>query len=334
MVTQKDVSQRAGVNISTVSKVFNGSKDISVETREKVLRISHELNYIHKSKADSNNLIGILCPEIKSNYYARFLTQIISDFEQEGYLPILGISEFDYEQEQFIVSEFHKRNVCGIICLTENNQIEKDLLYHKSINSKPFLLIAHEITSQESDYLKVDIGLGILKAIEHLIELGHKEIGFIGDNQKCINNKKNVFIEILKKKNLVVDESFIKIGDERFEKGGYLRMKEILNAPKKPTAIIAAYDNIAIGTYKAIYEADFKVPEDISIVGMDDIMTAAFMPVSLTSITDHITEMADIASSVLVRKIKDKNFKMVQHTVIKPDLIVRSSTGIVPSSMP
>lgn len=332
MVTLADIAKEANVHITTVSKALNDSTDISDETKRKIKSIADRLNYNYKSKntVDKNgikkvNTIGVICPEIKSNYYAQILSTIESISREKGYSIIMGFTNFEYENERHYLELFVKKNIDGIICITEGVDIGQDLKTLRENNDIPIILVATELKVQECDSIKVDDYLGVTMAMEHLIELGHRDICYIGD--LFSQGRLNTYLEILKKHKIKVNEDFIKVSNERFELCGYRCMKEILNKKNFPTAVFAAYDAIAIGATKAIYEADLNIPDDISVISVDDIDAAPYLYRGLTTVSGPISEMGNIAMNLLLKKIEDNHYKVIQHINLQPELIIRESTA-------
>ena len=330
MATLKDIAKMAGVNLSTVSRAINDSSEINKETKERILDIARQLNYVSNKhnkafKNEGNNTIGIICPEIKSNYYAQLVNTIEVRLKAKGYMLLIGLTDFKYENEVYYLKLFEKKGVGGIICIaTVDRKIEKDLKDFKSKYNMPIIQVATEVELQDYDYIKIDEDYGISLAISHLAELGHREIGYIGETLS--ESRLKSFNSLLKKNGLPINHDFIKVGTERFEEGGYKRMKEILALKKLPTAIFASYDSIAIGAMRAMTESGLRIPEDISIIGVDNINVAAYLTKALTTISSPVNDMGSIASRILLDKIEDNN-AVVQHVALKPELILRETTG-------
>jgi DNA-binding LacI/PurR family transcriptional regulator len=165
--------------------------------------------------------------------------------------------------------------------------------------------------------------------VKHLVELGHSRIGFIGDTVST--QRMEVFSGFLRQTGMTVNDAYLKLGPERFEVGGYLRMKELLGARTPPTAVLAAYDDVAIGAMRAVHEAGLSVPHDISIMGIDGIEVGEYLTPSLTTIVGHTTEMAEAACGILMKKMGNPAFTVVQHVELNPELIIRQSTGAPPA---
>lgn len=332
MATLADIAKEANVHITTVSKALNDSTDISDETKKRIKSIADRLNYSYKSKHAAGskaiskaNTIGVICPEIKSNYYAQILSTIESKSRDKGYGLIIGFTNFQYENELHYLKLFAKKNIDGIICITEGTDIKKDLKALKEKSNIPTILVATEVKVQECDSIKVDDYLGVSMAMEHLIGLGHRDICYIGD--LLSQGRLNTYLEVLEKHGIEIDEDLIKVNDERFEPCGYEGMKEILDNKKLPTAVFAAYDAIAIGAMRAIYERGLSIPEEISVISIDDIETAPYLYRGLTTVSGPISEMANIATKLLFKKVENKDYKVVQHINLQPELIIRESTA-------
>ncbi len=178
--------------------------------------------------------------------------------------------------------------------------------------------------TEHYDYIKTDDYKGVSIAIEYLIKLGHRRIAYIGDMQSKLRLKP--YIDTLNKNNISVHDDLIRLGEERFEEGGYERMSELLDLEELPTAVFASYDDVAIGAMKAIYERNLKIPEDISIIGLDNINVSSYLYRPLTTISQPLNEMGEIATRILLDKIGKKN-SAIQHVVLQPQLIIRETTG-------
>lgn len=327
LATLQDIANRAEVNVSTVSRALNDSSEIKDETKEKIVKIARELNYV--SNKSNNTLlttnthsIGMILPEIKS--YSEVVKEIEKNIKGKGYSLIFGLTNFEYENEKHYLNLFLKKNVDGIICVTLlNKKTTEDLKEFREKYNIPVVLVETLLAVPDYDYIKIDDHRGVKMAVEHLLNLGHKKIGFIGE--KLSKHRLSGYMETLKKYNIKIDKDLIKIGKERYEEGGYKRMNDILKLEQIPTAIFASYDDMAIGAIKAIYESGLEVPEDISVVGFDNVSVTAYLKKGLTTISRPVEEMGKLAVSILLRKIENK-FKAVQNTELKPKLIVRETT--------
>jgi len=330
MVKLKDIAKELGVSVSTVSRSLSNSSEIGEETRNKVKDIAARLNYIPNYSArslagGSSKSIGIILPEISSNYYVQIVEHTGAILKSEGYSFILGISNHNLNDEIQFLNEFRNKEVDGIIIAGEAHEdIVKDLRKMREIYKLPVVLINTFVSCPECDYIMIDDFHGISSAINYLKEAGHKNIGFIGDEISTYL-RFNFFKNAIAQTGLIFNERYIKTGKERFELGGYLRMKDILKEKEMPTAVFASYDNFAIGAIKAIHEAGLKIPDDISIVGFDNIREAAYLTTPLTTVSTPVKEMCHISIKLLLNKIETKDQKLIQHVSLKPELVIRET---------
>lgn len=332
----KDVAQIAGVSVSTVSKALNNASDINDDTRNRVLRIAADIGYkngrLPMSDAREIKTVGIICPEIISNYYAQILSTLEDNISKDGCSVSIAFTNFRYENEISALKAFLKQNVSGIILITEGHEMARDLSTLRSSVYCPLIVIAFDIKSADFDNLLIDDSKSVEMALEHLIGLGHTDIGFISD--RFTLERLTYFRDTMSSHKLKVNEKHIYVeqDDKRYEACGYAGAAAILDKKNPPTAILAGYDDIAIGAIRLLSERGLRIPEDISVVGIDDINTAPYLPVSLTTVAAPVEEMADIATKILLRKLHDPSYKLVQQVILRPHLIVRESTGPNPRS--
>lgn len=330
MPTLNDIAKIAGVNVSTVSKAINGSKEISKETADRVIRIAQELNY-KSNKSTSvlsgkgSNIVGIISPEICSSYYTVIVGEAQKLLYKNGYSMLAAFSDFDANNEIKLLHIMMGKRLDGIILIrafTENKTEELDELSNK--NNIPIVQIAHSFANSY-DGFTIDDEYGVSLAVEHLISLGHKKIGFVGD--KLSISRMKYYRRCMEQAGLPCDDRMIKVGEERFEQGGYLRMNELLDTGAVPTAVVASYDNIAIGAIYAARERGFLVPEDISFTGIDDVNSARFLKKPLTTVTVPVDELGQFAAKKLLKKMNGETEAAIQHVVLKPKLIIRDTTA-------
>ncbi|MBO5070537.1 MAG: LacI family DNA-binding transcriptional regulator [Roseburia sp.] len=332
MATLKEISLLANVSISTVSKALNGSDEISESTRNEILQIAKSLNYKTKEQKiipSNEKTIAVICPELNSNYYAQLLNHINEYIISKGYYSMLALSFFSAAKEAELLKEFIRKSVDGILLITENKHAA-ELFHQTKTNHTPIVIIANsagEIDIPEHDVIQIDEEYGIDLAIQHLVELGHRKIAYAGD--LLSESRYHIYSSLLGKYGLHENKEYTITSALRFEEAGYQAMNEILLAKEKPTALFAAYDDIAIGAMKAIYEKKFAIPEAISIVGFDNIFVSPYLPIGLTTISNPIKEMARTSCTILLSKMKHPENTVVQHVTLKPGLIIRDSTAPV-----
>ena len=334
MTTLKDIARIAGVNKSTVSRALDGSGGVSEEKRNEIVKIANELGYIPDESAKvlagkNAKTIGIIIPEIDCNYYASVVGTIEMKLKERGYSLIIGQSSFKLENELHYLKLFIQKKVDGIIFDLYNTVafLEKFEGIKKSINV-PIVFIETSLNLPIYDVIEIDNNYGVALVAEHFAKAGFKKAGFISE---YLSSKVRLpaYEEALKNFGIPIDRSLIKIGKERLEEGGYLRMKELIAQGSFPEAVFASYDTMAQGALKALNEYGIRVPEDISIIGFDNIRESSYFTVPLTTVAPPVIEMGEMAVSILLDRIENKGSSFVQHISLKPKLVVRSSTRIL-----
>ena len=336
MATLKDIAKIANVNKSTVSKALNNSREVSEEKKKQIFEIARKLNYKPDIAAKTlagmpSRLIGIIVPEIDSNYYVQVIKSVESELNAKGYNLIIASTNFDEKKELNATKAFIGRRVDGIVFVGSlPNNVEIELMLDN--NGKPSVpsIFLHAVIStiSEFDSIQIDGAYGFERAIDYLISLGHRSIGFIGED---ISSKYRLplFKTVMKEKGLEVNMRFLKSGAERFELGGYLRMKELIQEKTLPTAVFAAYDSLAMGVMRAAEEAGLRIPEDMSLVGNDNTRESAYMRTPLTTIYPPIARMAEFGTEMLIRRIKNNADLPISQLILKPELIIRETTSAV-----
>ncbi|MBT3272707.1 MAG: LacI family DNA-binding transcriptional regulator [Spirochaetales bacterium] len=331
MATLKDIAKELNVNISTVSRALNDSNEVGDETKKLVQETAKRLHYVPNLSAralvgKSTKLVGVIVPEIRSNHYVRVINHIETELKKHHYSFIFGKTNFKPENDIYYLNLFSQRKVDGIIIAGPVfKNIKKTFDEIQSIYHRPILVMEAYIEYPNYDYVQIDNEYGIEEAVRHLVSKGIRVFGYVGDKLSS-TMRVPYFKEALASNSLSLKKEFIKIGSERFELGGYMRMKELLGQKKLPEAVFASYDHMALGAMKAIHEAGLKIPKDISIFGYDNINESEYMYKSLTTIAPPIEEMTKIGISTLIEKIENDGEKTIRHISLKPKLIVREST--------
>ena len=196
---------------------------------------------------------------------------------------------------------------------------------HAIIKEKDFPVIAinYRGKSKNVDSVNNSKNSAVQKAILHLKNNGHEKIAYIGEN--LTTGTKTAFVNALNSLGLAVNSDFVLTSQKRFEDAGYECMQKIYSLSNRPTAIFAAYDNIALGAMNCIKDHGDNVPNDFSIIGRNDISFASHGNVSLTTINDNSLKLCDVAIDLMIKKLDRKYFKLKQQILIEQELIVRDS---------
>ena len=318
------IAKLAEVSVSTVSKAFSGSEEISVQTKEHIFKIAREngcFEKYSKNKYD-HKVIGVVCPEINSDYYANILTVLNRHISARGDVMITAVSNFSVEREEELFTYFSAYGkVDGIIVIGLKAEL------NNSINV-PLVVMFSEIKCSNADTIKCDIRSSVEKAIECFVANGHTRIGFAGE--PLTRKKQEYYKEAMYKAGLIIRPSDIKISSRRFEAAGMEIMESWLEEKQSPTAILAAYDYIAIGLTRSIHSKGLRVPENFSIIGMDDISVIPYMETSMSSIRTNTEGACRACVDLIMKKIDNQYYSSRQDIVIATELIIRESVGKCP----
>lgn len=321
-MTYKKIAQLAGVSVSTVSKAMSGSQEIGRETAERIRKIAEENRvrvprYYHNSK---DMRVAIVVPEIISVFYSQTVTDIIRELDMQNIEACVYISGFDRDESVRQLTQIAEGGtVDGIISLSST--------YPKPA---PVPIIGIGVGSGQyehraGDVIGSDTLSGIREAVDHLRELGHTRIGFAGE--KNTTTKRDMFCDVMAHCGLTAEPRHIFTSDKRFEEIGYEAAEYFMHMRSRPTAILTAYDEIALGAIHTFRCCGISVPDDISIIGMNDIPAAAYANPPLTTITSYREERARIIVRHLLDRIEHPDNNPIQHIILQCSLIVRQTTA-------
>ncbi len=315
-MTMRELAKLAGVSVSTVSKAFSGSREISIKQRDKIFCIAKENGCFRKyyKSSSAKPVIAVIGPEFKSPYYAQQLSFLEAEIQKRGGIMVTGSHNFDADvsAELFFYFTQHVK-VDGVLMYTSYVPKER--------NDVPIVVIGK---SDTYDSIALSWRNAIEDAVTHFLENGHSNIAFIGDIYT--HSKKKVFVETMQKMELHLPEDYLVESPIRFEEAGYSVMNALLKLDVPPTAVLAAYDSIAIGVMKSVYEHGLNIPKDISLIGMDDIASNLYFETPLTSATSYNADFCEIAVDMLFDRMQNREAERKQIKV-SATLIKRSSVG-------
>ncbi|MFA7591242.1 MAG: LacI family DNA-binding transcriptional regulator [Sphaerochaetaceae bacterium] len=330
MAILKDIADMAQVSISTVSRALQNDPKISYDTKKKIVSIATSLGY-SKHKLKNNcistdwNSVGFIVPEVTSGYYSHLVHVANEQFEKKKYSMTIKLTNFDDATLIRHIYSFNEMQVtCIIVILDDSENISDELLTAVSITKLPVLFITTKhIANLDFDNLYIDEHKGIELGLKYLVNKRYKHIGFIGERQTMA--RCSVYKDVMESFSLPVRDCFVRISNKRNEEAGYESMKEILSLEQLPDAIFASYDQMAIGAIHAIEEAGLRIPEDIAILGFDDIPIAQYINKGLTTIRDPYDDMIAIAVRVLLQRVEHPE-SATQRIILKPSIIKRGTT--------
>ena len=332
-VTSNDVASLANVSQSTVSRVLNPSSDtsmISEETAQRVRNAVEELGYspnpiARALRGERTNMIGLIVREITDPFFAGVIQILITEARIKNLNIILGCARSDPSEGLQMVRILDSRQMDGVIFLGDLRD-EKDVLQPYIDENHPFIALCRGRKLSGLPTINCDNKLGIRILVEHLCELGHRDItyidgGWFGD----VLERREEFLRIKDENEKYSQFNWLKASDDDYG-GGYRIIDELMELKPKPTAVIGSSDTLAIGLIKAAHEKGIQIPEDLSIVGFDDITIAKFIEPSLTTIRQPIEDMGKKAIEVLIKQIEGLELPDDESLIeMTPKLIIRKS---------
>lgn len=329
MATLNDIAARAGLSKSTVSKALRGSSDIKPETCARVRAIAAELGYRARRAPTpaAESTVALICPELGSQYYNAIQAAFRRRMNRLGIRTLILLTDFERSRELAAIESLlnEGNTLSGICCLTENTDHIRRIRALVARDGIPFVLIS---TCEEVDFcdnITINHNLGATAAVEHLIELGHKRIAYIGEGNSLAREVS--FCATMREHGLALPAEYVLRRTDRFELCGYAGMRQLLASPEPPTAVFAAYDNIAYGAMRAIREAGLRIPEDISIIGIDANPTSRYVWPSLTSITSPTADIGELASVLLTKRMDGEHTTAYQSIRLCPTLCLGETTA-------
>jgi DNA-binding LacI/PurR family transcriptional regulator len=330
----REVARRAKVSIATVSRTINNPSTVDPATAARVRKAVEDLRYFPDSQARSlvsgrSRILGLIVSDITNPFFP----ELVKGFEDvaihHGYEIMVSSTNYDSARMALCVRRLIERKVEGVAIMTsEMDQPLIDQLIRRKVPTV-FLDVGsvHELISN----IQVDYASGINQAVEHLLQLGHNTIGFISGplGLKSAYIRRTAFLECLARTGILEDRQLVTEGDHTID-GGLEAMTRLLESGKPPTAVLASNDLTAIGALRAVHRRGWRVPQDVSVIGFDDIHFAEFTEPPLTTVALSRRELAERAIYALLRHIEppdpDERAHGAEYTVT-PVLVVRQSTS-------
>lgn len=334
-VTIHDVARAAGVSVSTVSRVLNDKDDVSLETFEKVRRVIEDMRFASSLAARGmrsyrTNVIGLLLPGIVAPYCTEIIRGVDEVVSQSDY-ALLIYSSRDYRRNRPLNHESNSVMLLngsitdGVIMVTPAAATSNLPSY------APLVIIDPNTESSEIPGVIATNREGALSVMDYLTGLGHRRIGYITGRLELISAVQRLqgYKDGLAAAGIPLDEELIKVSDYMAATAA-ARARELLSLSNPPTAIFAANDMSAIGVYQAAQEAGLRIPEDLSVVGFDNLYESAHLDPPLTTVDQFIKEMGVVAAQTMLSLLKGEIVKGEEQVhVIPTQLIIRQSCSPV-----
>jgi DNA-binding LacI/PurR family transcriptional regulator len=331
----KDVAKCAGVSIATVSHVLNRTRYVAPETEQRVLKIVQELKYYKNAHArrlarGHSDFFGLIISDIENPFFPELIKSFETEAVKQGFDLLLCATNYDAHRAQAIVRMMIENMVRGVAVMTVS--VSPSIAVKLKESRVPVVFLGLEPVQPYVSNVRVAYITGTTQAIEYLCGLGHKKFAFIAGPQNHPSSLMNqdAFKQALALRHLPVDR--IVVGNNTVE-GAAEAVRTLLNQPNFPTAILCSDDVTAAGAIRMLQEAGLRVPEDVSVVGSDDIQLARLWRPALTTIRLPRDTLGKLAFSALETMLHLKRRRGAEY-VLETQLIVRQSTAPPPDKKP
>jgi len=329
-VTLNDIARKAGVSLATVSLALNDSSKVNKDTKIRIKEIADELNYVPNARAralvkKSTKTIGLVIPEVVNPFFAE-LAQAIKDYvRSQDFNVILCSTDYQSEEELRYINMFRSGQVDGAIfaCVGDMMAEHNNLIIKLVKENIPVVYVDRDGVDHDLiPVVKSDVYHAAYQAADYLISLGHRELAFAGQSVERLNGFKSALMKHglqLKEENVYYD--YLKM------EGGYTVGEKIAARKEKPEAVVCLNDEMAIGVIQALIAEDVKVPEEISVIGIDNIKMANFYNPSLTTVNIPVSQMGEKAAEILLKRIAGQALSPKEKFFIFPtELVIRDSS--------
>jgi LacI family transcriptional regulator len=338
-VSIRDVAKRAGVSIATVSRAVNRISTVDPELAKRVWKAVDEVGYLPNTQARAlvsgrSHMLGLIVSEITNPFFPELVQEFENLAVAQGYEVLIGSTNYEPARTELLIRRMLQRNVDGVAVMTFG--IEEDLVQKLVEREFPLVFVDAGPNLPNIRVLKVDYGEGIRQAVQHLAALGHRRIAFISGPLRLRSAvaRRDAFLKSMAELGLTVPAEHMVEGDHTME-GGLVAMERLASLSDLPTAVQCSNDLTAIGVLHALYRTAYNVPQEISVVGYDDIHLAQFMLPPLTTVQMSCKDLAAAAVEAL-RAGVERNHPKAATTEwrIPTRLVVRQSTAFPRGTLP
>jgi LacI family transcriptional regulator len=329
-VTIKDVAKRAGVSASTVSRTLSGRIPVHEETKQKVMQAVRELNYqpnvLAKGlKEGRTHTIGLILPNIRNPVFPAVARGVEDIARKNGYIVILCNTDESLQMEKEYVDKLKKRWVDGLIFATAVRDTEHIIKLQES--GFPVVLLVRNV-GQQVDAVIVDNYKAAREAVEYLITMGHRKIAMINGNMDLTLYRERFagYRKALEDAGIPFVRELV-VEDESKDSDGYAAMNSLLKHEIVPDAVFASSDPKAAGVIRAIKDWGWKVPEDISVIGFDDLDMSALLDPPLTTISQPLYQMGARAAQRLIELIEGTKSDKPVIDIMETQLMIRGTVS-------
>ena len=329
-VTIRDVARKARVSVATVSRVLTGKQPVREPTRKRIETAIDRLGYAPHGAARSlitrrTNTVGVLLPDIYGEFFSELIRGIDATMRRHGYHVLVSGSHGDRGETGAMLRAMRGR-VDGLIVLSPESG--SHILPRHFGESLPVVLLNSAVDGRAFDLINIENYDGAFAMVRHLSDQGHRRIAFIKgpDANRDASERLRGYRDAIAAISAERSPELVQSGDFR-EETGYRAGQRLLALSRRPTAIFASNDAMAVGCLCALQEAGVRVPADIALAGFDDIPIARFTAPPLTSVRVSIAELGRAAAERVLHAVKSHNRQKPMHMTLPTELVIRDSTG-------
>ena len=328
--TIKRVADRAGVSIATVSRVSADPAAVSDELRLRVQEAALALNYrpsraARTLRGRTSQAVGVVIPDLENPFFTAVVRGIDLVLQAAGYTLLLANSDEDAARERTILETLRAEGVAGIIFVPINAARDA----YRDVLAPPLHTVAvdRSPSNLRPDLVTVDNVEGTRAGVAHLLAMGHRDVALLGGPSKhsTAKERERGYEDALRAAGRPLRPELVYYGDFR-EGGGYDGMKALIALPHRPTAVFVANNLMTLGAFRALHEAGIRIPEEIAVVGFDDMPWATSLNPPLTVASQPSQEIGSSAADLLLDRIARPD-RAIRHLILETKLVVRASCG-------
>lgn len=335
-MTISDIAKLANVSNSAVSIVLNNKPGVSEKTRKKVLEIIKKYNYTPNNLAQAlvakeTKSIGLIIKEIDNPYFAKVMKGVYDTCSELGYSVLLGSSELSLEKESEIINTFLNKRVDGLIISPLQSERSNFSYLSNMLNANFSLVLLGTIQNYLTNSVDIDNFKAAYDAVSYLIKLGHTKIAHLagpihsGHGQRRLEGYKQALID----NHIAINNSFI-VPVEPYTPNGFRACWDMFNGAKEvPTGIFCYNDLVAVGVIEALSKLGIKVPQQVSVVGFDNIDFSEYVRIPLTTIQMPAYDIGKASTNLLIKQIANSSNQLNENLILDHELIIRESCAKV-----
>lgn len=319
-----DIAKKAGVSPSTVSRVLNNNSIVKAQTREKILEIIKENNYVPSSVARSLSVketsnIGVIVPDILNSFFSSIMAGVNEKAEEYDYNTVLFGTKENVKRQHEVLQIVKQENLKGLIIVPviENDKETIEVLIQMEKEGVPVVLIDRDINNASFDGVFSDDRRGTKNAVEILIKEGHKKIAIINGPLECTPGRHRFmgYKEALSEHNIHIDEKYVKSGNFML-RPAYNATKELMELDEPPTAIFSSNNRTTLGCLQYFYENNIKIGEDIGFIGFDDIEALRYSGMHMSVVDRDVFAMGVEAMKLLQMRFEENTDTRLRRRII------------------